>query len=279
MFFRDIIGQEEIKKHLIQSVKSGQIPHARLFYGPDGIGKLAMAVAYARYLNCTNRGEEESCGTCPSCKHITSLMHPDLNFVFPIYKSAKLKKRISDDYITEWRKALSETHYLSLEHWLSIIGAENAQPKIYTDESSEIIRKLSFKSFESEYKVMIIWHPELMVDECANKLLKIIEEPYNKTIFLLVSNRPDIILPTILSRTQRLNFRKIPNEEIATELVRHFSVEPSDAANVARISNGSYRKAMEIMQQTGENELFFELFTKMMRNSYARRIKEMKQWS
>lgn len=279
MFFRDIVGQQEVKKHLIQSVKNGQIPHARLLCGPDGVGKLAMAIAYARYLNCTDRGDDDSCGVCPSCRHITSLMHPDLHFVFPVYKNEKLKKRVSDDYITEWREALSETHYLSLERWLSIIDAENAQPKIYTDESREIIRKLSFKSFESEYKVMIIWLPELMVEECANKLLKIIEEPYEKTVFLLVSNRPDRILPTIISRTQRLNLRNIPNEEVASELVKRFSADPADAANIARIANGSYRRALEVMQQTGENKLFFELFVNMMRNSYARKIKEMKQWS
>ncbi|MBP3353162.1 MAG: DNA polymerase III subunit delta' [Bacteroidales bacterium] len=281
MFFRDIIGHEDIKAHLIQSVSEGKIPHARLLCGPDGVGKLGMAIAYARYLNCTGKkpGDTDSCGECPSCRQITSMMHPDIHYVFPIYKTSKPKRAVSDDYIKEWRHLLSETTYISLESWLSEINAENAQPQIYVDESQDIIRKLTYKSFQSEYKVMIIWLPELMNEGCANKLLKILEEPYDKTIFLLVSNRPDKLLATILSRTQPLNFKSLPAETISQAIQTNFNVDKEAADGITRLAGGSYRRALDLMRQTGENSQFFDLFVQMMRLSYARKIKEMKAWS
>ena len=281
MFFKDIIGHEEIKQHLLQSVAENKIPHAQLFCGPDGVGKFAMAIAYARYLNCTGRkpGDTDACGECPSCRQITSMMHPDIHYVFPIYKTSSPKRAISDDYIKEWRRMVSETKYISIEGWLEEIKAENSQPQIYVDESQQIIRKLSYKSFESEYKVMIIWLPELMNEQCANKLLKILEEPYEKTIFLLVSNRPDKLLTTILSRTQPIHFKGLPHNLISQTLQERFSVDAEAADAVTRLSSGSYRRALELMKQTGENKQFFDFFVQMMRLAYARKIKEMKIWS
>lgn len=281
MFFKDIIGHEEIKQHLLQSVAENKIPHAQLFCGPDGVGKFAMAIAYARYLNCTGRkpGDTDACGECPSCRQITSMMHPDIHYVFPIYKTSSPKRAISDDYIKEWRRMVSETKYISIEGWLEEIKAENSQPQIYVDESQQIIRKLSYKSFESEYKVMIIWLPELMNEQCANKLLKILEEPYEKTIFLLVSNRPDKLLTTILSRTQPIHFKGLPHNLISQTLRERFSVDAEAADAVIRLSSGSYRRALELMKQTGENKQFFDFFVQMMRLAYARKIKEMKIWS
>ena len=281
MFFRDIIGHEEIKTHLLKSVAVGKVPHAQLFCGPDGVGKFAMAIAYARYLNCTGRkpGDTDSCGNCPSCRQISSMMHPDIHYSFPIYKTSKPKRTISDDYIKEWRNMVTETKYISLEGWLEEIKAENAQPQIYVDESQEIIRKLSYKSFESEYKVMIIWLPELMNEGCANKLLKILEEPYEKTIFLLVSNRPDKLLATILSRTQPIYFKGLSHELISHTLQERFSVDAEAANSVTRLASGSYRRALELMKQTGENKQFFDYFVQLMRLAYARKIKEMKIWS
>ena len=172
-----------------------------------------------------------------------------------------------------------ETKYISLEGWLEEIKAENAQPQIYVDESQEIIRKLSYKSFESEYKVMIIWLPELMNDVCANKILKILEEPYEKTLFLLISNRPDRLLATILSRTQPIHFKGLPHDLISQTLQTRFSVDADAAEAVTRLASGSYRRALELMKQTGENKKFFDFFVQLMRLAYARKIKEMKIWS
>lgn len=279
MQFKDIVGHNDIKRHLISTVKQGNIPHARLISGITGIGKLSMAIAYAQYLNCTNRGETDSCGECTTCRQISSLMHPDVHYSYPIYKSAKLKKRISDDYIAQWRNMITNTSYPSLEGWLVEIKNENAQPRIYVDDSVEIIRKLSFKNFSAKYKMLIMWMPELMNTECANKLLKIIEEPYPQTVIILVSDHPERILPTILSRTQLLSMRPIAESEIISHLVSTYSVGDIQAREVARIANGSYRKALEFMQQSEENKLYFDLFVDMMRNSYARKIKEMQRWS
>lgn len=279
MFFKDITGHEEIKHRLIQTVKDGTVPQAYLFCGPSGVGKLGMAIAYARYLNCTSRGEDDACGVCPSCRQMTTMMHPDVHYSYPVYKSDKRRSGCSDDYLPEWRAALSETPYLSREKWTEAIGSGNSQLYIYADEAGAIIRKLSFKSFESEYKILIMWLPELMRTECANSLLKLIEEPYEKTLFILVSDSPEKLLPTIVSRTRVLHFRTVPDELISRKLQERFSLDPEDSGEVARISNGSYRKAVEIMQQTGENQKFFDLFVSMMRNAYARRIKEMKAWS
>ena len=279
MFFKDIIGQDEVKKRLIHSVKSGQIAHAQLFCGPEGIGKLPLVLAYARYIQCTNKGEDDACGVCPSCKQFSSVMHPDIHFVFPIYKNEKKKKRLCDDYIDEWRKCLSENQYLSLEQWLSYIDAENSQVSIYADESREIIRKISLKTYESDYKIMIIWLPELMNPVCANKLLKILEEPYEKTVFLLVSNQPDKILGTILSRSQRINMRVVSPEKISEALQRRYSLGQQDADAVAHIANGNFIKALETIQLSEENQYFFDLFVRLMRLAYGRKIKDLKVWS
>ncbi|WP_455498406.1 DNA polymerase III subunit delta' [Coprobacter sp.] len=279
MFFKDIIGQEEIKLRLIHSVHSRQIAHAQLFCGPEGIGKLPLALAYARYIQCTDKGEYDACGVCPSCKQFSSIMHPDVHFVFPIYKNEKKKKRICDDYLNEWRKCISENQYFTLERWLTYLDAENAQVSIYADESREIIRKISLKTYESDYKVMIIWLPELMNPVCANKLLKILEEPYEKTVFLLVSNQPDKILGTILSRSQRINMRSIPSPKISEALQNQYALGQQDADAVAHIANGNYIKALETIQLSDENQYFFELFVQLMRLAYARKIKELKAWS
>ena len=186
MFFKDVIGQEEAKQRLIREAKEGKIAHARLFCGPEGIGKLPLAIAYARYLSCNNPGEKDACGICPSCIKFNKLAHPDLHFVFPVIKK-KSKDTVSDDFITEWRELLSQTPYFNLNIWLEEMGAENQQAQIYVKESDEIIRKLSLKSSQGGYKIMIIWLPEKMNVECSNKLLKLLEEPPSQTIFLLVS--------------------------------------------------------------------------------------------
>lgn len=276
MYFRDIIGQEEVKERLINSIKKGIIPHAQLFCGPEGIGKFPLALAYAQYLNCENPSETDSCGKCPSCVKYNHLAHPDLHFVFPIVKKATKKKEVCDDYITEWREFVKQNSYFNLSQWLDHIDAENSQGLIYAKESEEIIRKLSLRIYEAKYKVMIIWLPEKMHESCSNKLLKIIEEPTDNTIFLLVSDTPDNIITTIQSRCQRINIHGVSEKDITTALESSYNITPEDASSVAHLANGNYLKAIETISLNEEHKFFFNLFVQMMRASYARNIKEIK---
>ena len=278
MFFKDIIGQKEAKQRLIREVKEGKIAHARLFCGPEGIGKLPLAIAYARYLSCSNPTETDACGTCPNCIKFNKLAHPDLHFVFPVIKK-KSKDAVSDDFISEWRELINQTPYFNLNMWLEEMGAENQQALIYVKESDEIIRKLSLKSSQGGYKIMIIWLPEKMNIECSNKLLKLLEEPPSQTVFLLVSEEPDTLLATIQSRTQRFNLYGIEEEDIVVRLQQQYGIQESDAISIAHRSEGNFLKALEEIHLNEENKIFFELFVNLMRLSYQRKIREMKQWS
>ena len=278
MFFRDIIGQDEAKQRLIREAKEGKIAHARLFCGPEGIGKLPLAIAYARYLSCQNPGVDDACGTCPNCMKYNKLAHPDLHFVFPVIK-IKSKDTVSDDFLSEWRELLSQTPYFNLNMWLKEMGAENQQAQIYVKESDEIIRKLNLKSSQGGYKIMIIWLPEKMNVECSNKLLKLLEEPPSQTIFLLVSEEPEMLLTTIQSRTQRFNLYGIEEKQIAQKLIQQYGILEQDAIDIAHRCEGNFLKALETIHLNEENQLFFEMFISLMRLSYQRKIREMKQWS
>ncbi|MDD3079622.1 MAG: DNA polymerase III subunit [Paludibacter sp.] len=288
MQFSEIIGQDEVKKRFIRTVQEQRIPHAQLLYGPEGVGKLAMAVAYAQYISCENRGETDSCGVCPSCVKYKKLIHPDLHFVFPVIKPAGKQSVVCDDFISDFRTMLIESPYFSVNEWFARISGDAKQGMIYANESQEIIRKLSLKTYESEYKVMIIWLPEKMNETCANKLLKILEEPPEKTIFLLVSNEPDKIITTILSRTQHVNVPRLTDDDITVALLRNTNVEVSqiDAVNVARISNGSYLNALAILNSDDENKINFERFVMIMRLAWQvgnrkdhASLKTLKKWS
>lgn len=278
MFFRDVIGQDEAKQRLIREAKEGKIAHARLFCGPEGIGKLPLAIAYARYLSCQNPGVDDACGTCPNCMKYNKLAHPDLHFVFPVIK-IKSKDTVSDDFLSEWRELLSQTPYFNLNIWLKEMGAENQQAQIYVKESDEIIRKLNLKSSQGGYKIMIIWLPEKMNVECSNKLLKLLEEPPSQTIFLLVSEEPEMLLTTIQSRTQRFNLYGIEEKQIAQKLIQQYGILEQDAIDIAHLSEGNFLKALETIHLNEETQLFFEMFVSLMRLSYQRKIREMKQWS
>ena len=190
MFFRDVIGQEEVKQRLIQEVNEGRIPHAQLICGPEGVGKIPLAIAYARYISCSNRSETDACGVCPSCVKFNKLVHPDVHFVFPIVNKAKSPKvSVCADFLPQWREQLLTSPYFNLNHWLNNIGAENKQAQIFANESDEILKKLSLKSSEGGFKITIVWLPEKLHPVCANKLLKLLEEPPERTIFLLVSEK------------------------------------------------------------------------------------------
>ena len=277
MLFKDIIGQEEIKLRLIRSVQTNHIAHAQLFAGPEGVGKFQLALAYARYIQCTDRNEQDACGRCPSCVKYNKLIHPDLHFVFPVIK--KGPSTICYDFINEWRQFVTAHPYFSLREWLQEIGTENQQGGIFVNESDEIIRKLSVKPYESDYKVMIIWLPEKMNDQTANKLLKMLEEPFEKTVFLLVSNEPDTMLGTILSRTQCIHVRPVEEATLARALQSRYGVASQDSFQIAHLANGNVIRALENLSISEERDYLLELFKQMMRLAYGRKLKEMKKWS
>ena len=276
MFFKNIIGQQSTKERLIQSVQKGFIPHAQLFAGDEGVGALPLAIAYARYLNCTDKQENDACGICPSCVKFNKLAHPDLHFVFPIVKNDKKKKEICDDYLTEWRSFLLENIYFNLSQWLDFIGAENSQGIIYAKESNEIIKKLNLKTYEAEYKIMIIWLPEKMHESCANKLLKILEEPSARTVFLLVSEVPEQVIGTIQSRSQFIHIPPVSQGDMADALSQTYTLDEEDLKAVVHLANGNYIKALETLKAGEENKMFLELFITIMRNSWSRDVKNMK---
>jgi len=288
MYFSDLIGQQDIKNRLIQTVKENRIPHAQLLRGPEGVGKLGLAIAYARYICCENRGETDACGTCPSCVKYNKLAHPDLHFVFPVIKPTGKSSVVCDDFVADFRSTLIESPYFSMQDWYARISDDAKQGMIYGNESQEIIRKLSLKTYESEYKIMIIWLPEKMNDTCANKLLKILEEPPEKTVFLLVSNSPDEIITTILSRTQHIHVPRLTTDDIVVALLqnRDLDITQQDAVNVARISNGSYLTALAILGEDDENKVNFERFVMIMRLAWQvgnrkdhASLKTLRKWS
>ena len=278
-FFSDVVGQQETKQLLLGSVRSGRMPHALLFTGPSGSGKLPLALALARYLLCHHPEPEDACGKCPSCKMVDKLAHPDLHFVFPVIKRKSGKDSVCDDFLPLWREMLERDSYISLQQWKDKIDAGNQQPQIYVRESDEIQRKLSLKSTLGGYKVMLIWLPEKMNVECANKLLKLLEEPPQKTVFLLVSEQPELLPATIVSRTQRVNLHPLPDAGVASFLKERCGLAEEDARDIARRSAGSLLRAVENIRLGEENRLCFELFVSLMRLAYGRDIRGLKAWS
>ena len=267
MRFCEIVGQEDVKRRLCQSVQEGRIAHAQLFSGISGVGKLALAIAYAQYIACPHRTAEDSCGQCASCMQYQKLQHPDLHFAFPIVKSDN--GDVCDAYMDKFRSLLLEKHYFDLDDWYRILGAETKQGMIYEKESSEIIRKLSLKSFGTGYKVMIIWLPEKMNIACANKLLKLLEEPPTQTLFLLVSDHPEQLLSTILSRTQEVRVPRLSETTISQALTSNYEeITTTDAQDIAHIANGSYLSALRTWQDNENNSQFFDDFVALMRNAW-----------
>lgn len=277
-FFSDVVGQDAVKAGLVRMVKAGNMPHAQLLYGREGVGKFALAMAYARYIHCTNRGDADACGTCPSCIRYNALTHPDLHFVFPIVRKEK-KKAVCDTYLPTWSHFIQEHPYFNIDDWLKTLNAENKQAAIYADESDEIWHKMTLKSQSSPYKVMIIWLPERMGVECANKLLKLLEEPAPHSHFILISNEPEKLLPTVLSRLQQVAVPVLPGEVIAEALQGRFGVGEAEARAVAALAGGSFLHACTALSLNGDNDRYFELFTRVMRLAYARRVKDLKAWS
>ena len=285
MQFCDIIGQENEKNQLRQAVREGRIPHAQLFAGPAGVGKLALALAYAQYIACPNRTEHDSCGTCPTCIQFNKLQHPDLHFAFPIVKGDE--GDVCDAYAEKWRGLVTEHKYFDLDDWYRVMGVETKQGMIYEKESSEILRKLSLKSFSGGYKIMLIWQPEKMNATCANKLLKLLEEPPIMTLFLLVSEHPEQLLSTILSRVQEVRVPRLSEETIAAGLQKEYAwLDTEDARTIAHMANGSYLAALKMMSESEDNQTYFDDFVALMRNAWLvgqkkdySALLKLRQWS
>ncbi|MBQ7791560.1 MAG: DNA polymerase III subunit [Rikenellaceae bacterium] len=284
MRFSDVIGHNEIKERLRRAVDQGRVSHAQLFTGECGGGALPMALAYAQYINCTNRHDGDSCGECPSCRKMEELAHPDLHFVFPVNKQGKKsgEKVMSGDFLPLWREQIRSTGgYFDESMWNDRLDlGKTLKPLISVHDAGEIIRTLSFKSFEGEYKIVLVWLPELMNVEAANTLLKILEEPWEKTLFLMVSRQPQRLLSTIISRTQEVAVPRIDSEELAEQLVRESGLERERADQLARLACGDLIEARRLVG--GGDQLAaasFDMFCSLMRLSYSNKHLELLDWA
>ena len=286
MRFADIIGHEALKEHLARSVDSGRISHAQLFTGISGAGTLPLAIAYAQYIHCHNRKNGDSCGLCPACQQIEALEHPDLHFVYPVNKQGKKSGEVvvstAREFTDKWREIITSTGgYFTPQQWFDTLNlGKTLKGMITAKEAEEIIRRLGFKSFESEYKTMIIWLPETMNEEAANKLLKILEEPWDKTIFILVTERADRLLKTILSRTQEVTVPRLTTEELLPVALKS-ETDSVKAQNIARLATGDIIELRRLLGQSTDEarEENFNHFCTVMRLSYNDKHLELINWA
>lgn len=278
MLFKEIINQKEIKERLIRSAKENRVSHAQLFLGPEGAGALPLALAYAQYLLCTNRLEDDSCGNCSNCIRIKKLEHPDLHFSFPVVLQ-KDKVEIADDRIAEFRTAVINHPYLSIHHFLSELDEDTKSPVIGTKEAGSIIKKLNYKSYEGQYKILIMWMAETMNPTAANNLLKIIEEPPDHTIFILIAQNAEAILPTILSRTQIVKVNRLADDEIVQALENNYSIANEQAQNIALLAEGNYWSAINLALEMEETAFDMTTFREWMLLCHRKNIPGLMQWA
>ena len=276
MQFKDVIGQKDLINHLLKEVNEDKISHAQLFLGNPGFGGLSLALSFVQYLFCSEKTENDSCGVCPSCRKITALQHPDVHFSFPVVQAIDKK---SDAFLPQWRNQMHKNAYFNLNQWSERIDEKGRKPIISTEESAEIIKKLSLKSYEGGYKVMIIWMAEEMNTVCANKLLKILEEPPKNTLFILLAEAQDLMLQTILSRTQIVRIPSISVEELSAHLGSNHQISSSDALSVASQAEGNYIEALDLLGDHEEQNSNRELFIKLMRVCYAKKVIDMLNWA
>lgn len=273
MQFKEVLGQNKLKKHLIDTFSAGRTAHAQIFLGAEGTGQLALALAYAQYLQCENPGETDSCGQCNACKKVHKNIHPDLHFSYPTIGTGK----ISTDFAKEWREILAEKGpYLSLMQWLQKMGAENQQGNITKNECVDIVRKFSYKKVEGRFKMLILWMPEFLEKE-GNRLLKLIEEPEPDTVFILVAERQENILNTILSRCQLVKLSKPSDEDLALRLTKDCGLNDSQARQIAFLCEGNYIKALQLAADGIADNDFASLFADWLRACYLGR-ENMVHW-
>lgn len=279
MRFSDIPAHEHAKQRLRDMADTGRLPHALLIDGPAGVGKFALARAFAQYIHCENRTPDgEPCGCCPACIQHENFNQPDTIFSFPILKSASAAG-LSDDLASEWRGYLASNPFMEFEEWLRILGNPNGQPVIYSAEAMNIARKFSTTSYSSRYKIMLMWLPERMQNECANKLLKLIEEPFPDSLMIFVSDNAAEILPTVHSRLQSVSVNRIPDADVALYVERSLGADASTASAVAHLSGGSLVAARNHLTQSGEYARFLDMFMLLMRSAYQRRVGVLRKWS
>ena len=287
MVFEQVIGQQEAQQRLMQMADECRLPHAIMLCGPQGCGKLALAVGFAQYLLSLNDqqpaldmwGEPAPRQLSPM---LQKLEHPDLHFTYPTIKLPSMNtdhKPVSDDFAAEWHELVMNSLYFTMNEWLEQMGGENQQAIITAGESDDLIRKLSLKSSQGGYKVSVVWLPERMNIECANKILKLLEEPPSQTIFLMVSEEPDRLLETIRSRVQRIDIKKITDADIQQALIDKRGLAEDQARRITRMANGNWLKALEMLGTDSENELFLDMFQTLMRLAYQRKVKDLKAWS
>lgn len=275
MRFQDIVGNNKGIAHLRGMVDEGRIPHALLLFGQEGTGKLAMARALAQYIHCENHTPDgDSCGVCPSCRQHAALNHADTIYSFPISQ-----KGTSRSYLELWKQFISENPFESYRSWQSMQDNANAQLQIYVNESEEILHKLNLSAYNSNYKILIMWLPEKMNVACANKLLKMIEEPHDDTLMIFVSDNPKELLPTIISRMQRVEIPRLADNEIAGYLTLNQGIDATDAIAVAHSADGNIVTALEAVKLGGETQQFFEAFVDLMRKAYQRDFVGLKDWT
>ncbi|MDR1199569.1 MAG: DNA polymerase III subunit delta [Prevotellaceae bacterium] len=280
MFFKEIIGQHELKQQLIQTVTDKRISHAQLFAGTEGSGNLALAIAYAQYISCQNKHDDDSCGYCKSCIKFQKLVHPDLHFAFPVNTTNRVKKDASsDNFISEWRKLVIDFPYFSEFMWYEYIGITGKQGNIDKSDAEMIQQKMNFKPFEADYKFMIIWLPERMNITAANKLLKLIEEPPENTLFLLVSKNIDQIIKTILSRTQLIRVPPVDEQSMQKMLAERYDLSPNEIQVLTRLSAGDVLKAIKIHDRHETEQDFLDSFKSMMRFAYEYKFAELLDWA
>jgi DNA polymerase-3 subunit delta' len=281
MQFQSVIGQQHLKEKLLQAVQDGRISHAQLFWSAEGSGNLPLALAYAQYLNCTHRTATDSCGECPSCHKIQKLIHPDLHFAVPVNATKRVtgERLVTDQFLPQWREAVTGNPYLTEAQWYEALGLEKKQGNISVHEARSIMKKLNLKSFESEYKIMLLWLPERLEVRAANTLLKLVEEPPEMTVLLLVSESPNHIIKTILSRTMPVHVPPIAVPALEEALVQRDGMEAEEAAKIARLSGGSYSAARALARNGEAENRFFEWFAFMMRNAYSGNFGELFEWA
>lgn len=285
MQFSEVLGQKHIKNHLTTSVDAGRIAHAQLFIGPEGSGTLPMALAYAQYILCSNTNGENTGGNASCNLKFKNFSHPDLHFAFPVTTSDKVKsKPVSSFYLEEWRQLLDQQPYGNLFDWYKMLGVDNKQGQIGVDEALQIVKSLTLKSYEGGYKVMLIWMAEKMNTASANKLLKLIEEPPEKTIFILIAEDEEQIINTIRSRCQILHFPPLAEEAISEALIKNYQIEQSVAIKIAHQANGNYNKACDLIYQDSEDIQFEKWFVVWIRSAFKAKgnkaaIHDLISWS
>lgn len=285
MLFSEILGQTHIKSHLTTSVDAGRVPHAQLFVGSEGSGTLPMAIAYAQYILCCNTNAENINGNEACNLKFKNISHPDLHFAFPVTSNDKVKRHpVSNHFMQEWRQLIEQQPYGNLFDWYKLLGVDNKQGQIGVDEAHDIVKSLALKSYEGGYKVMLIWMAEKMNTACANKLLKLIEEPPEKTVFVLIAEDEEQIINTIRSRCQVLHFPPLAETVISEALIKNYDVEHSVAIKIAHQSNGNYNKACDLVYQDSEDIQFEKWFVFWVRSAFKAKgnktaIHDLISWS